>query len=66
MLSLAFSTKPPKCMHLTHQIFLVKTLCQPPKPSPHLNETHRHKGHSLPKLQLLASMQSAWVPGANS
>ena len=36
------------------------------KPSPHLIETQRHKGHSLPGPQLLASMQSAQVPGADS
>ena len=39
MLFLAFSTKPPKCMHLTHQIFLVKTLCHLPS---HLHISMRH------------------------
>ena len=48
----------------------------PPKPSPHLTETHRHKRHSLPgvrhspllrrQLQLPASMHSGPVPGAES
>ena len=35
-------------------------------PKPYLRETHRHKGHSFPGLQLLASMLSAQVPGADS
>ena len=60
MLSLAFSTKPPKCMHLTHHIFLVKTLCQPPKPSPHLNETQRTQPAKAVAAGKHANCLGAW------